>query len=76
MSVLAARWKTYQVEYQLLWGNDRNLDSSQSKSKYNNLRLKEAANTSDEHTLPKDQKLLKKCFEEVCIAHGLTQTRN
>jgi len=70
ISVLVARWKQSQVEYQLLWHSDRALSSSQSKSKYNNCKHREIANTSEEQTLPRDEKLLKKCYDDVYRAHG------
>jgi hypothetical protein len=70
ISVLVARWKQSQVEYELLWNSDRSLNSPQSKSKYNNCKHREIANTSEEQTLPRDEKLLKKCYEDVYRAHG------
>ena len=71
MSVLVARWKQSQVDYELLWRSDRSLNSAQSKSKYSSVKHKEVANTSDEQTLPYDRALLKRCYDEVCSAHGL-----
>jgi len=71
MSVLVVRWKQSQVDYELLWRNDRSLGSNQSKSKYSNVKHKEVTNTADEQTLPYDKSLLKKCYDEVCAAHGL-----
>ena len=70
ISVLVARWKQSQVEYELLWRSDRFLSSSQSKSKYSNCKHREVANTADEQTLPRDEKLLKKSYQDVFRAHG------
>ena len=71
ISVLVARWKQSQVEYELLWHADRSLSSSQSRSKYNNCKHREVANTSEEQTLPYDPKLLKRCYDDVCRVHGV-----
>jgi hypothetical protein len=71
MSVLVSRWKQSQVDYAILWQSDHNLNSAQSRSKYNAVKHKEVANTADEQTLPYDKKLLDKCYDEVCAARGL-----
>jgi hypothetical protein len=70
ISVLVARWKQSQVEYELLWRSDRHLTSSQSKSKYSNCKHREIANTSEEQTLPRDNKLLRRCYDDVYRVHG------
>ena len=68
VSVLVARWKHSEVEYQLLWQNDRALSSPQAKSKYRVCKNKEIDTKAHEQTLPRDQKLLKRCYDEVCRA--------
>jgi hypothetical protein len=70
ISVLVARWKQSQVEYELLWRSDRSLTSSHSKSKYEKCKQREIGSTAEEQTLPLDKKLLRKCYDDVYRAHG------
>jgi hypothetical protein len=71
MSVLVARWKQSQIDYELLWRKDRDLTSAQSRSKYESCKHKEVVSTTEEQTLPHDSKLLKKCYDDVCNVRGL-----
>jgi hypothetical protein len=75
ISVLVARWKQSQVEYELLWRTDRSLSASHSKSKYSTCKHREITNTSDEQTLPYDDKLLKQCYRDVYSAHGFVKEK-
>ena len=75
MSVLAARWKQSQVDYELLWRKDRSLESSHARSKYESCKHKEVVNTSEEHTLPYDPRLLKRSYDDICKVRGLGGNR-
>ena len=73
MSALVVRWKQSEIDYQLLWENDRSLSSAQSKARYKTVKQKEVSLVNDEQHLPYDRKLLERCYAEVCQANGLKE---
>lgn len=74
MSILAGKWGELRVEYEDLWLQIKNnTDANGLERTYKKHRKIESSLQSKETKLPDDQKLLKKCFDEVIKARGLNK---
>lgn len=72
MSFLSGKWGELRIEYEDLWfqvkSKQANSNHNQAYKKYRKI---ESSLEKRESTLPDDQKLLKKCFDDVKQSRGL-----
>jgi len=74
MSVLAGRWSELRIEYEDLWLQVRRQENeAELAGAFKKFRRVEASLEKIETGLPRNNRVLKKCFDEVKRARGLLQ---
>jgi hypothetical protein len=73
MSDLAGRWLQIKTDYELLWTDYKKNENNQYLSKrYRDVKAREVSAKKTETDLPEYDWLIKKCYNEVILARGLT----
>ena len=74
MVYLRQKWSQIKSDYELLWLDAKNANDNQEKfrKELKKIKTRENSLSQKESNLPNDQKLLKKCSQEVLISRGIS----
>jgi len=72
MSQISQKWFQLKIDYEILWLSlKNNKNQATIEKEYKRIKENEKRSIQPDANLPRDEKLIQKCFNEVLIAKGL-----